>query len=120
MGGGWRGDGGTLSVEVSQLKSVFTEETLPRGPEKLLPAPNPPHAFPALKPVLPPVSRPVPAGEQSRLDPLESRKDMATAPNDPFFIDGSPPGSPVPGTLQARTLEWVTRQLSRYLSSLSD
>ena len=35
-------------------------------------------------------------------------------------IDGSPPGSPVPGTLQARTLEWVTRQLSRYLSSLSD
>ena len=22
-------------------------------------------------------------------------------------IDGSPPGSPVPGTLQARTLEWV-------------
>ena len=24
MGGGWRGDGGTLSVEVSQLKSVFT------------------------------------------------------------------------------------------------
>ena len=23
-------------------------------------------------------------------------------------IDGSPPGSPVPGILQARTLEWVT------------
>ena len=22
-------------------------------------------------------------------------------------IDGSPPGCPVPGTLQARTLEWV-------------
>ena len=22
-------------------------------------------------------------------------------------IDGSPPGSPVPGILQARTLEWV-------------
>ena len=22
-------------------------------------------------------------------------------------IDGSPPGSPVPGVLQARTLEWV-------------
>jgi len=26
-------------------------------------------------------------------------------PCDP--IDGSPPGSPVPGILQARTLEWV-------------
>ena len=24
-------------------------------------------------------------------------------------IDGSPPGSPVPGILQARTLEWVAR-----------
>ena len=23
-------------------------------------------------------------------------------------IDGSPPGSPVPGILQARTLEWIT------------
>ena len=24
-------------------------------------------------------------------------------------IDGSPPGSPVPGILQARTLEWIPR-----------
>jgi len=27
-------------------------------------------------------------------------------------IDGSPPGSPVPGTLQARTLEWAAISLS--------
>ena len=27
-------------------------------------------------------------------------------------IDGSPSGSPVPGTLQARTLEWVTISFS--------
>jgi len=27
-------------------------------------------------------------------------------------IDGSPPGFPVPGTLQARTLEWVAISLS--------
>ena len=26
-------------------------------------------------------------------------------------IDGSPPGSPIPGILQARTLEWVTQSL---------
>ena len=26
--------------------------------------------------------------------------------------DGSPPGSPVPGTLQARTLEWVATSFS--------
>ena len=27
-------------------------------------------------------------------------------------IDGSPPGSPVPGILQARALEWVTISFS--------
>jgi len=27
-------------------------------------------------------------------------------------IDGSPPGSPVPGILQARTLEWVAMAFS--------
>ena len=27
-------------------------------------------------------------------------------------IDGSPPGSPVPGILQARTLEWVAISFS--------
>ena len=31
------------------------------------------------------------------------------APCDP--IDGSPPGSPIPGILQARTLEWVAMSL---------
>ena len=30
-------------------------------------------------------------------------------------IDGSPPGSPVPGILQARTLEWVAISFSRVL-----
>ena len=28
-------------------------------------------------------------------------------------IDGSPPGSPVPGILQARTLEWVAIELPK-------
>ena len=27
-------------------------------------------------------------------------------------IEGSPPGSPIPGTLQARTLEWVAISFS--------
>ena len=30
-------------------------------------------------------------------------------------IDGSPPGSPIPGILQARTLEWVAISFSRTL-----
>ena len=29
-------------------------------------------------------------------------------------IDGSPPGSPVPGILQARTLEWVAISFSKW------
>ena len=28
-------------------------------------------------------------------------------------IDGSPPGSPIPGVLQARTLEWFATSFSR-------
>ena len=32
-------------------------------------------------------------------------------------IDSSPPGSPVPGILQARTLEWVAISFSNALSS---
>ena len=31
-------------------------------------------------------------------------------------IDGSPPGSPIPGILQARTLEWVAISFSKILS----
>jgi len=30
-------------------------------------------------------------------------------------IDGSPPGSPVPGILQARTLEWVAISFSKII-----
>ena len=30
----------------------------------------------------------------------------------PWTVDGSPPGSPVPGILQARTLEWVAISFS--------
>ena len=31
-------------------------------------------------------------------------------------IDGSPPGSPVPGILQARTLEWVADHLLKMVA----
>ena len=30
-------------------------------------------------------------------------------------IDGLPPGSPIPGLLQARTLEWVAISFSKFL-----
>ena len=35
-------------------------------------------------------------------------------------IDGSPPGSPVPGILQARTLEWVAISFSMDLTEAED
>ena len=34
-------------------------------------------------------------------------KSLQSCPTPCDPIDGSPPGSPVPGILQARTLEWV-------------
>ena len=34
-------------------------------------------------------------------------KSLQSCPTLCDLIDGSPPGSPVPGILQARTLEWV-------------
>ena len=37
---------------------------------------------------------------------------LQSCPNLCDPIDGSPPGSPVPGILQARTLEWVAISFS--------
>ena len=39
-------------------------------------------------------------------------KSFQSCPNLCDPIDGSPPGSPVPGILQARTLEWVAISFS--------
>ena len=39
-------------------------------------------------------------------------KSLQSCPNVCDSIDGSPPGSPVPGILQARTLEWVAMSFS--------
>ena len=52
-------------------------------------------------------------------DPLEkgmaavaAAKSLQSCPTLCDPIDGSPPGSPVPGILQARTLEWVAISFS--------
>ena len=39
-------------------------------------------------------------------------KSLQSCPNLCYPIDGSPPGSPIPGILQARTLEWVAISFS--------
>ena len=40
-------------------------------------------------------------------------KSLQSCPNLCDPIDGSPPGSPVPGILQARTLEWLAISFSK-------
>ena len=39
-------------------------------------------------------------------------KSLQLCPTLPDPTDGSPPGSPIPGILQARTLEWVAISFS--------
>ena len=45
-------------------------------------------------------------------DPAVAAKSLQLCPTLCDPIDGSPPGSPVPGILQARTLEWVAISFS--------
>ena len=57
--------------------------------------------------MLPPMGGQCPVGAAAA-----AAKSLQSCPTlwDP--IDGSPPGSPVPGILQARTLEWVAISFS--------
>ena len=48
----------------------------------------------------------------SGLRPAAAVKSLQLCPTLCDPIDGSPPGSPVPGILQARTLEWVAISFS--------
>ena len=47
-----------------------------------------------------------------RLIRAAAAKSLQSCPTLCDPIDGSPPGSPVPGILQARTLEWVAISFS--------
>ena len=47
------------------------------------------------------------AGGQGGAAAAAAAKSLQSCPTLCDPIDGSPPGSPVPGILQARTLEWV-------------
>ena len=50
--------------------------------------------------------------EPGRLQSAAAAKSLQLCPTLCDHIDGSPPGSPVPGILQARTLEWVAISFS--------
>ena len=49
---------------------------------------------------------------QSNSPAAAAAKSIQSCPTLCDLIDGSPPGSPVPGILQARTLEWVAISFS--------
>ena len=49
-----------------------------------------------------------PAGDTA----IATAKSLQSCPTLCDPIDGSPPGAPVPGILQARTLEWVAISFS--------
>ena len=53
--------------------------------------------------------------QKNKSEPLAAAaaaKSLQSCPTLCDPIDGSPPGSPVPGILQARTLEWVAVSFS--------
>ena len=49
-----------------------------------------------------------------RLAAAAYAKSLQSCPTLRDPVDGSPPGSPIPGILQARTLEWVAIAFSDY------
>ena len=49
---------------------------------------------------------------KARVTPAAAAKSLQSCPTLCNPIDGSPPGSPVPGTLQARILEWAAISFS--------
>ena len=51
-------------------------------------------------------------GAHDRADAAAAAKSLQSCPTLCDPIDDSPPGSPVPGILQARTLEWVAISFS--------
>ena len=54
----------------------------------------------------------VPPGKPHNMPAAVAAKSLQSCPTLYDPIDGSPPGSPVPGMLQARTLEWVATSFS--------
>ena len=53
------------------------------------------------------VSKNIMRASQRSAAAAAAAKSLQSCPTPCDPIDGSPPGSPVPGILQARTLEWV-------------
>ena len=55
---------------------------------------------------------PTPSHSAAAVAAAAAAKSLQSCPTLCDPIDGSPPGSPIPGILQARTLEWVAISFS--------
>ena len=64
-------------------------------------------SFPRISP-----GDPAPVSYGSNSLGAAAAKSLQSCPTLCYPVDGSPPGSPVPGILQARTLEWVAMSFS--------
>jgi len=58
------------------------------------------------------LSSPIFYQTSSRISHAAAAKSLQSCPTLCDPIDGGPPGSPIPGILQARTLEWVAISFS--------
>ena len=82
-----------------------------------LPLPSPGHLpNPGIKPISPALQAnsllSQPPGKPDTYTAAAAAKSLQSCLTLCDPIDGSPPGSPVPGILQARTLEWVAISFS--------
>ena len=111
----WRGPRPHFTV-IPALPFLFTDPKQERGSS---------HFFLWMAPQTLPVSElphsliHLPARFMLSLSAAAAAKSLQSCPTPCDPIDGSPPGSPVPGILQARTLEWVAIAFSESIHCFS-
>ena len=68
--------------------------------------------IPGIEPRSPALRADEPPGKPYQGSAAAAAKSLQWCPTLCYPIDGSPPGSPIPGILQERTLEWVAISFS--------
>ena len=95
------------------LSTEFSRQEYWSGVPSPLPGDLPDPGIKSESPASPALAHyPVPPGSP-KCDPAAAAKPLQSCPTPCDPVDGSPPGSAVPGILQARTLEWVAISFSK-------
>ena len=98
-----------MAVHQAPLSMEFSRQECWSGSSEDLPNPGIEPGSPALQADSLPSE---PPGKPRVEDAAAAAKSLQSCPTLCDPIDGSPPGSPIPGILQARTLEWVAISFS--------